>query len=112
MRGSFAELLHVPGHGQVSVNVARPGITKGGHFHRTKNEKFLVVSGEGVIRLRRTDSETITEYRVRGDAPEAVDIPPGYTHSIENIGITDLVTVMWASEEYDPARPDTYPLPL
>lgn len=106
-RGSFTEILRTADRGQFSVNVAKPGITKGNHWHHTKNEKFLVVSGKGVIRFRRVDSDEITEYFVSGDKLEVVDIPTGYTHNIENIGDTDLVTFMWCNECFDPERPDT-----
>ena len=107
-RGSFTEFIRTADRGQVSVNVSKPGITKGNHWHHTKNEKFLVVSGTGLIRFRRLDEEEILEYRVSGEKLEVVDIPPGYTHNIINLGQTDLVTVMWANEAFDPARPDTY----
>ncbi|KAB2332599.1 capsular polysaccharide biosynthesis protein CapF [Bacillus mesophilum] len=107
-RGSFTEFMRTPERGQVSVNVSKPGITKGNHWHHTKNEKFLVVSGEGLIRFRKIDSEEIIEYRVSGGKLQVVDIPTGYTHSIINIGETDLVTVMWANECFDPEKPDTY----
>ena len=92
----------------MSVNISHPGITKGNHWHHTKNEKFLVVSGKGVIRFRRLGSEEITEYHVSGEKLEVVDIPCGYTHNIENLGDTDMVTIMWASECFDPDHPDTY----
>lgn len=107
-RGSFTEFLRTPERGQVSINVSKPGITKGNHWHHTKNEKFLVVSGEGLIRFRHIDSDEIIEYRVSGEKLEVVDIPVGYTHSIVNVGNTDLVTVMWANECFDPDNPDTY----
>jgi len=107
-RGSFTEFMRTPERGQVSVNVSKPGITKGNHWHHTKNEKFLVVSGEGLIRFRKIDSEEIIEYRVSGDKLQVVDIPTGYTHSIVNVGESDLVTVMWANECFDPEKPDTY----
>lgn len=108
-RGSFTEFLRSPDRGQVSVNVAKPGIVKGNHWHNTKNEKFLVVKGRAVIRFRRMDDPAgqVVEYHVSGDRLEVVDIPTGYTHSIENEGEDDLVTVMWASEPFDPERPDT-----
>lgn len=111
-RGSFTELLHLDGHGQVSVNVSKPHVTKGDHWHHTKHEKFIVLSGEGVIRFRKLDESTVIAYHVRGDAPQIVDIPPGYTHSIENTGDTDLITLMWANESFDPERPDTFRLPV
>lgn len=107
-RGSFTEFLKLPERGQVSVNVSKPGITKGNHWHHTKNEKFLVVSGEGLIEFRNINSDEIIKYRVSGEKLEVVDIPTGYTHNIINIGETDLVTVMWANETFDPENPDTY----
>lgn len=106
-RGSFTEILKSADRGQVSINITRPGITKGGHWHHTKNEKFVVVSGKGLIRFRRHGDDEIIEYHVSGDKLEVVDIPVGYTHSIVNEGDTDLVTLMWCNECYDPDRPDT-----
>ncbi len=111
-RGSFTEFLKSPERGQVSINISKPGITKGQHWHHTKNEKFLVVSGKGVIRFRKIDEEKVYEYFVSGDKLEVVDIPVGYTHNIENLGETDMVTVMWVNEVFDPERPDTYFLPV
>lgn len=107
-RGSFTEILRTPDRGQFSVNISKPGITKGNHWHHTKNEKFLVVSGKGVIRFRKVDEAQIYEYYVSGEQLEVVDIPTGYTHNIENLGDTDMVTFMWANELFDPAKPDTY----
>lgn len=107
-RGSFTEFIKTPDRGQVSVNISKPGITKGNHWHHTKNEKFLVVSGKGVIRFRKIDSEKVQEYFVSGEKMEVVDIPTGYTHNIENLGDTDMVTIMWANESFDPEKPDTY----
>lgn len=107
-RGSFTEFIKTADRGQVSVNISKPGITKGEHWHHTKNEKFLVVSGQGVIRFRRIGSEDVIEYPVSGDRLEVVDIPTGYTHNISNTGDADLVTVMWCNEIFDPARPDTF----
>ncbi|MEH7461457.1 capsular polysaccharide biosynthesis protein CapF [Bacillus thuringiensis] len=107
-RGSFTEFIRTSERGQVSINVSKPGITKGNHWHHTKNEKFLVVSGEGLIRFRKIDSDDIIEYRVSGGKLQVVDIPTGYTHSIVNVGENDLVTVMWANECFDPEKPDTY----
>lgn len=107
-RGSFTEFLKSEERGQVSINVSKPGITKGNHWHHTKNEKFLVVSGQGLIQFRKIGCEKIIEYKVSGDKLEVVDIPTGYTHNIINIGDTDLVTVMWANETFDPENPDTY----
>lgn len=111
-RGSFTEFLRTPERGQVSVNISRPGTVKGNHWHHTKNEKFLVVKGEAVIRFRRLDSDEVIEYRVSGDKLQVVDIPCGYTHNIENVGSCDLITVMWANEVFDPDRPDTHHLPV
>lgn len=107
-RGSFTEFLKTQEYGQVSVNVAKKGIVKGNHYHHTKNEKFLVVSGKASIKFRKPDDDEIIEYIVSGDKLEVVDIPTGYTHNIENIGETDLVTIMWANEKFDPEKPDTY----
>lgn len=107
-RGSFTEFLRTPDRGQVSVNISKPGITKGNHWHHTKNEKFLVVSGRGVIRFRKIDTEEVIEYVVSGDKLEVVDIPVGYTHNIENLGETDMVTIMWVNEPFDPNNLDTY----
>jgi len=107
-RGSFTEFLKSPDRGQVSVNISKPGITKGNHWHHTKNEKFLVVHGKGVIHFRKIDEEKVYEYYVSGDKLEVVDIPVGYTHNIENLGDTDMVTIMWANEAFDPDRPDTF----
>jgi UDP-2-acetamido-2,6-beta-L-arabino-hexul-4-ose reductase len=107
-RGSFTEMLRTPERGQVSVNISKPGIVKGNHWHHTKNEKFLVVSGKGIIRFRRLGSDQVIEYPVSGDQLQVVDIPTGYTHNIENTGDTDMVTIMWASECFDPEKPDTY----
>ncbi len=107
-RGSFTEIIRTAERGQFSVNISKPGITKGNHWHHTKNEKFLVVSGNGVIRFRKIDSDHVIEYFVSGEKPEVVDIPTGYTHNIENLGQTDMVTFMWASECFDPQKPDTF----
>ena len=111
-RGSFTEFLHTPVHGQVSINISKPGIVKGNHWHHSKNEKFLVVKGTGVIRFRALDSTEVIEYQVSGDKLEVVDIPTGYTHNIENVGQDDMVTVMWANEVFDPDHPDTFFLPV
>ena len=107
-RGSFTEFLKTNDYGQVSINVSKPGITKGNHWHHTKNEKFLVVSGSGIIAFKRIDDSKIIEYHVSGDKLEVVDIPTGFTHNIKNTGNTDLVTVMWANEILDTNNPDTY----
>ena len=114
-RGSFTELIRTPDRGQFSVNISRPGITKGQHWHHTKNEKFIVVKGEALIRLRRTGTQPdgtsypVEEFRVSGSRIQVVEMIPGYTHNIINLSETeDLVTLMWASEPFDPARPDTF----
>ena len=107
-RGSFTEILRTDNRGQFSVNISKPGITKGNHWHNTKNEKFVVVSGKGVIRFRKIGSDDIIEYYVSGDKIEVVDIPTGYTHNIENLGDTDMVTFMWANECFNPDKPDTF----
>lgn len=107
-RGSFTEFLRSEDRGQVSINVSKPGITKGQHWHHSKNEKFLVVKGHGLIRFRKVGDEKIIEYPVNGDDLEVVDIPTGYTHSIVNTGKKDMVTVMWVNEPFNPDQPDTY----
>ncbi len=107
-RGSFTEFLRSKENGQVSVNISKPGIVKGNHWHDSKNEKFLVVKGSGVIRFRKIGEKQIIEYFVSDKKLEVVDIPTGYTHNIENIGDGDMVTVMWANEMFNPEKPDTY----
>lgn len=111
-RGSFTELLHMGSRGQVSLNVSKPHITKGDHWHQTKHEKFIVLQGEGVIRFRKVGVSTVIAYKVSGENLTVVDIPTGYTHSIENTGDTDMLTLMWANEVFDPAHPDTLRLPV
>jgi len=106
-RGSFTEFIRTIDRGQASVNISKPGITKGNHWHHTKNEKFLVVSGQGVVRFRKIGNEEILEYTVSGNHLEVVDIPSGYTHNISNTGDTDMVTLMWVNEAFDPDNPDT-----
>ena len=108
-RGSFTELLHTANCGQVSVNISKPGITKGQHWHNTKWEFFIVVSGRALIQERRIGSDEVIEFEVSGEEIKAVHMLPGYTHNIINLSETeDLVTVMWANEVFDPSRPDTY----
>lgn len=116
-RGSFTELLRSEKCGQVSINISKPGITKGQHWHNTKWEFFIVVSGRGLIQMRPVnsaqssdiDAQGILEFEVSGDKIEAVHMLPGYTHNIINLSDTeDLVTVMWANESFDPNKPDTY----
>jgi len=106
-RGSLAEWIKQPGIGQIFISHSKPGVIRGNHFHHTKVEKFLVVQGEAVVRFRPIQGEEIIEYPVKGEDYKVVDIPPGYTHCIENIGAGDLVTLFWSSEVFDPARPDT-----
>ena len=110
-RGSFTELLKTETCGQFSVNVSKPGITKGQHWHNTKWEFFIVVAGRALIQERRVDSDEVLEFTVSGDAPTAVQMLPGYTHNIINLSDTeDLITLMWANEPFDPAHPDTFGL--
>ena len=112
-RGSFTELLRTPDRGQVSVNISKPGIKKGEHWHNTKWEFFIVVSGHGLIQQRRIGSDEILNFEVSGDNILAVHMLPGYTHNIINLSDTEeLVTVMWANECFDPARPDTFGEPV
>lgn len=107
-RGSFTEILRTADRGQFSVNISKPGIEKGNHWHNTKNEKFVVVSGKAVIQFRKPGAEEIISCHVSGEKIEVVDIPVGYTHNIINEGDTDLVTFMWCNECFNPEKPDTY----
>ena len=108
-RGSFTELLKTEKCGQFSVNISKPGITKGQHWHHSKWEFFIVVSGHGLIQERKIGSDEVLEFEVSGDKIEAVHMLPGYTHNIINLSDSeDLVTLMWANEQFDPNRPDTY----
>ena len=108
-RGSFTELLRTANCGQISVNISKPGITKGQHWHHTKWEFFIVVSGKGLIQMRKIGSDEVLNFEVSGDKIEAVHMLPGYTHNIINLSDSkDLVTVMWANELFDPAKPDTF----
>lgn len=108
-RGSFTEIIRTADRGQFSVNISRPGITKGQHWHHTKNEKFVVVSGHGLIQLRKIGTEEIVSFEVSGDRIEVVEMIPGYTHNIINLSETEnLVTFMWCNECFDPEHPDTY----
>ena len=114
-RGSFTEILRTADRGQFSVNISKPGITKGEHWHHSKNEKFVVVSGKGRIQFRKVgidpstgNSYPVIDYEVSGDKIEVVDIPTGYTHNIINEGDTDLVTFMWCNECFDSEKPDTF----
>ncbi|MDE7386325.1 MAG: NAD-dependent epimerase/dehydratase family protein [Muribaculaceae bacterium] len=108
-RGSFTEIVHTSDRGQFSVNISKPGITKGQHWHHTKVEKFVVVSGHGLIQLRQIDSDEVINFEVSGDRIQVVEMIPGYTHNIINLSDTqDLVTLMWCNENFDPNHPDTY----
>jgi UDP-2-acetamido-2,6-beta-L-arabino-hexul-4-ose reductase len=111
-RGGFTELMHMNSYGQISVNVTKPGVSKGSHWHQSKHEKFIVISGRGVIRFRNPFSEEVYAYEVSGETITIIDVPPGYVHVIENVGNCDLVTLMWANEVFDPKRADTYHQPL
>ena len=108
-RGSFTELVHTLNCGQVSINISKPGITKGQHWHNSKWEQFIVVSGHGLIQMRKEGSDEVIEYEVSGDRLQSVIMLPGYTHNIINLSQTeDLVTVMYCNEVFNPERPDTY----
>ncbi len=111
-RGCLAEFVKAAAFGQLFVSRTAPGVTRGNHYHHTKTEKFLVVEGEAVIRFRQLSGGEPIEYRVRGEDFRVLDIPPGYTHSIENVGAGELVTLFWASEVFDPSHPDTTALPV
>lgn len=107
-RGWLFEMLKSPNIGQIFISQTKPGITRGGHYHHTKVEKFVVVQGQAMIRFRKIDEDEIIEYQVSGEKIEIVDIPPGYTHDITNVGENDVITLFWACELFDPNNPDTY----
>ncbi len=108
-RGSFTEIVRTASSGQFSVNISKPGITKGQHWHHTKNEKFVVVKGHGLIQLRKIGTDEVLDFEVAGDRIQVVEMIPGYTHNIINLSDTeDLVTLMWCNEAFDPERPDTF----
>ncbi len=107
-RGSFTEFIKGETFGQLSVNRSKPGIIKGNHWHKLKHERFLVVSGEGVIRLRKINTSVVITIKVDGEMLEVVDVPAGYVHNIENIGSSDMIILIWANEIYDSSHPDTY----
>lgn len=111
-RGSLAEFIKSPHVGQMFVSRTKPGVTRGNHYHHTKTEKFMVVEGQAIIRLRQIHGDRVVEFPVSGTEYRVVDIPPGFTHSIQNVGTTDMVTLFWASEIFDPMKPDTYSLPV
>jgi UDP-2-acetamido-2,6-beta-L-arabino-hexul-4-ose reductase len=107
-RGSLAEFLKQANFGQIFVSRTKPGVTRGNHYHHTKTEKFFVVEGDGLIRMRALDGGPVQEYPVFGSKYQVIDIPPGFTHSITNVGEGEMVTLFWSSEVFDPDRPDTY----
>lgn len=107
-RGHLSEFIKSKDMGQIFISKTKAGITRGNHWHHTKVEKFLVIQGQAVIRLRKIDSNKIIEYKVQGDIPEVVDIPAGYTHSITNVGEEELITLFWACEIFNSEKPDTY----
>lgn len=111
-RGSLAEFIKQEHCGQIFVSRTRPEITRGNHYHNTKTEKFFVVEGNGLIRIRSVQGGLVQEYSVSGSAYQVIDIPPGFTHSITNVGTGELVTLFWSSEIFDPTCPDTYYLPV
>jgi UDP-2-acetamido-2,6-beta-L-arabino-hexul-4-ose reductase len=111
-RGSLAEFIKEKHFGQIFVSRTRPGITRGNHYHHTKVEKFFVVEGEGLIRMRAIEGGPMKEYFVKGSEYQVIDIPPGFTHSITNVGTSEMVTLFWSSELFDPNRTDTYYLPV
>ena len=111
-RGSLAEFIKQEHFGQVFVSRTKPGITRGNHYHHTKAEKFLVLEGDGLIRIRAIEGGPVAEYSVSGSAYQVIDIPPGFTHSISNVGLGEMVTLFWSSEIFNPNRPDTYFLPV
>lgn len=106
-RGSLAEFIKSQYFGQIFVSRTHPGVTRGNHYHHTKTEKFFVVEGNAVIRMRHIESNDVTEYRVQGDAYRVINIPPGHTHAITNVGNCEMIAIFWASEIFDPNRPDT-----
>jgi UDP-2-acetamido-2,6-beta-L-arabino-hexul-4-ose reductase len=109
-RGALAEFVKSDHCGQIFVSRTKPGITRGNHYHHTKTEKFLIVQGEGVIRFRHILGDDVLSYRISGEEFRVVDIPPGYTHSIENVGTSEMVVLFWASEVFNPSTPDTHAL--
>ena len=107
-RGWLAELVKSEQFGQMFVSKTHPGITRGNHWHHTKTEKFIVIQGQANIRFRKIDEDKVIEYIVDGERPQVLDIPPGYTHSIENIGEDEVITLFWSNEMFNPEKPDTY----
>lgn len=118
-RGSFTELLHIQNGGQISVNISRPGVTKGQHWHHSKHERFIVVKGHGLIQTRRIGTDAagqpypIRSYEVRGEKPEVITMVPGCTHNLINLSEQEeMITIIWANEAFDPEHPDTYREPV
>jgi UDP-2-acetamido-2,6-beta-L-arabino-hexul-4-ose reductase len=111
-RGSLTEFIKQKSFGQIFVSRTKPGVTRGNHYHHTKAEKFFVVEGDGLIRMRAVEGGPVEEFPVKGSAYQVIDIPPGFTHSITNVGAGEMVTLFWSSEMFDPNRPDTYYLPV
>ena len=111
-RGHLAEVLKSPWFGQIFVSRTRPGITRGNHYHHAKTEKFMVIEGQALIRFRQVETSDVIEFQVRGEDYRILDSPPGYTHSITNAGTNELITLFWASEIFEPDRPDTYFAPV
>jgi UDP-2-acetamido-2,6-beta-L-arabino-hexul-4-ose reductase len=109
-RGNLFELLKSPSFGQIFISTTHPGVVRGNHFHHTKTEKFCVIKGTGLIRFRQIDTTEIIEYKVSGEQPIVLDIPPGYTHNILNIGTDEMITLFWANEIFDSSNPDTHSL--
>lgn len=107
-RGWLAELVKSEQFGQMFVSKTHPGITRGNHWHHTKTEKFIVIQGQAAIKFRKLDEDNVIEYIVDGEKPQVLDIPPGYTHSIENIGQDEVITLFWSNEMFNPEKPDTY----
>ena len=107
-RGSLAEFLKSPHAGQVFVSRTKPGVTRGNHYHHSKTEKFLVLEGSALIRLQHVVTGETVEHKVAGGEFRVVDIPPGYTHSIQNVGDNEMVVLFWANEIFDPSAPDTF----
>lgn len=111
-RGSLAEFVKQSHFGQVFVSRTKPGVTRGNHYHHTKTEKFFVVEGNALIKMRPIEGGSVDKYFVDGSSYQVIDIPPGYTHSITNVGTSEMVTLFWASEIFDPKNPDTYYMPV
>ncbi len=107
-RGSFTEFIKTTNHGQISINISKPNITKGNHWHHTKIEKFLVIQGKGLVQLRKLNTKKIIEYFVNAQEMKVIEIPPGYTHNLINLGLEDMITIIWANELFNQEKPDTY----